>query len=221
MAGESVDTGAADGASALTEEQRISNVVNAAVSSQLKRALPKVLGEALEAHLAPFREATAARQQHVAPAGDGTPEPEWKGRMETLERNLKEERSARAAEKRASLERGAYEALRTELTGKVRPEAVDAAAKLLFHADKSVKVTSDGAVSFVLGDDEYDLKEGVAAYLKTPAAALFVAAPGYNDKRKQASGKVPQRVVAGRTPQQGNVREDPLEKTMRDLGLPD
>jgi hypothetical protein len=141
--------------------------------------------------------------------------------METLERNLKEERSARAAEKRASLERGAYEALRTELTGKVRPEAVDAAAKLLFHADKSVKVTSDGAVSFVLGDDEYDLKEGVAAYLKTPAAALFVAAPGYNDKRKQASGKVPQRVVAGRTPQQGNVREDPLEKTMRDLGLPD
>lgn len=203
---------------AVDADTKLANMVNAAVGSQLKRTL----GSTLEAALAPFREqlagltapkapdAPAARQEGTAKGGV---DPDVARQLNDLQTQLKTEREARKAERTATLHEKAFSALRAELTGKVRPEAIEGAAKLFFHADKRVVVGEDGTASIRLGDEEHDLKTGVARLLKLPEHNFLLPAPGAEKKNPP---KAPQR--PGGAPPRDGQREDPLAKTLRDLG---
>ncbi|WP_437489442.1 hypothetical protein WME75_10705 [Sorangium sp. So ce1014] len=194
------------------DDQRLLNHVNAAVGSQLKRTLPKFLEEALGPHIVSLREQLQPKPEPKAaqPSGD----PEVTRQLEELRAQLRKSEDSRARERQAAREEKAYGELRSELTGKVRPEAVDVVAKLLFHAEKRVTVDNHGHVSFKHGDTDYDLRQGVAEYLQSTESALFRPAPSPGVARK--APVVPARPVSA---SQRGEREDPLAKTLRDLGL--
>jgi hypothetical protein len=190
-------------------DQAMTDTINAAVTAHIKRALGGLPG-LIEAQLAPLREQFAARPAAGAKpdgstlAGDGVA-----GELAALKAQLKSQQDQAASERKAAREANAFQALRTELGGKVRPEALDAAAKLIMHADRRVMVSDDGSVTFKHGDADYGLKEGVAAYLKSPDAALFLPAP--NGTSQRPGQRVPGRPPAGGPP----PNETPMAKTLR------
>jgi len=216
-------TGAPDAATAAAaaEDARFTELLGRVLPGVLGRVLPK----ALEPHL-PRAEAKVEPAKAAPPVtGAGAGGDDVTRQIEELRTALNKERDGRAAERRTQREQAAFGDLRAELVkAGVRPEGVDAAAKLLFHADKHVKVAPDGAATFQLGDQEYpSLAEGVQAWRKTPAAALFLPAPGYGAPGKRPQGpaaRAPQRPMgAPPPPTAGAQREDPLAKTMRELGF--
>lgn len=189
-------------------EQKLANLVNSAVTAQLKRTLGKTIEETLRPHLEGFaalREAAPKQAAVVADKGAGGDE--TTARLASLEGQLKAEREARKSEKAAAYNDRAFTALKSELAGKVRPEAVEPLAKLLFHADKRVKVTADGTPSFVVGDDEHDLAGGVAAYLNSPEAAMWKPAPA--PVKRGPGQRLPERPAGGGGPE----KVDPIAKT--------
>lgn len=205
--------GASDGQDP-SADQKQANLVNAAVSSHLKRILPKVL----EDSLAPLREQLAAFQAPKGPETKAAPsggDSEAFKAIEDLKLQLKKERDTAAKERRLAREEKAFVELRSELTGsgKVRPEAVDTLAKLLFHADKKVRVSDDGQVAFHHADMEYGLREGVAEYLRSKDAAMFVTAPAPGAQSKKAPAMAPRR--PGEVP--AGLKETPMERTKRML----
>jgi hypothetical protein len=186
------------------------DTINAAVSAHLKRHLAGLPGM-IDAAIAPLREQFAARgaapakpEGGTAAAGDGVA-----GELAALKAQLKAQNDQAASERKSAREANAFQSLRTALAGKVRPEAVDAAAKLVFHADKRVQVADDGTITFKHGDADYSLAEGVAAYLKSPDAALFLPAP--NGSAQRPGQRVPARPPAGGPP----PNETPMAKTLR------
>jgi hypothetical protein len=195
---------------------KLGNLVNAAVTAHLKRALPRALEEGVTPLLERFA-ATLPKPASTAPAAAPQPGDELATKVAGLEAALNKERTARHAERRAALEEKAYGALRGALTGKVRPEAVETAARLLFKADGRVKVADDGTATFKHGDDELDLAGGVAAWLKTPDAALFAPPPAPKARVVPGRAPPPARPPGAPTAAAGQ-REDPLQKTLRDLG---
>lgn len=185
------------------------------IAALVRGTIGKVLPTALEAALAPLREQFAPKPEApktpAAGAGGAASDP-LATRLAELEAQLTREREATARERQATREAQAFAELRAELGGKVRPDAVDAVAKLLFHADKNVRVGKDGSVRFHLGDEEYSLADGVGAYLRSPAASLFLPAPGYAQK-KPIPGRPPERPAgAGARP-----AETPEERTRRQI----
>lgn len=199
----------APGAPALDQAQ-----LDAAVSAHIKRALGGLPGM-IDAAIAPLREQFAARGAAPAKPEGGTPAAGdgVAGELAALKAQLKAQNDQAASERKAAREANAFQSLRTALAGKVRPEAVDAAAKLVFHADKRVQVADDGTITFKHGEADYSLAEGVAAYLKSPDAALFLPAPNGSAQRQG------QRVPARPAPTAPMSGEDKLAKTLRDLGL--
>ena len=188
-------------------DQSTVDSINQAVSAHLKRHLAGLPGM-IDAAIAPLREQFTARPAADKPAGvpatDGVA-----GELAALKAQLKAASDQAASERKAAREANAFQALRTELGGKVRPEALDAAAKLIMHADRRVSVGDDGAVTFKHGDAEYGLKEGVAAYLKSSDAALFLPAP--NGSAQRPGQRVPARPAIG-----GDAAtETPMAKTLR------
>lgn len=133
-----------------------------------------------------------------------------------LKAQLKAMQDQSYAERKASRETSAFQALRTELSGKVRPEGVEHVAKLIMFADKRVHVADDGHVTFKVADADYSLAEGVAAYLRTPDVAMFIPAPG--TPARNATRPVT-RPLARPAPTAPVAGEDPLNKTLRDLGF--
>lgn len=176
----------------------------------LKKSLPKYLEEALAPYLERFQ-APAAPKAPAATAA--TPGDETGRRLAELEAELTKTKTERASERQTALEERTFGELRTALTGRVRPDAVDAAAKLLFHAEKAARISGKGKVTYHLGDDEFATpREFVDAYVKSPGAAIFLPPPGYGGaagKRPTTAPKVP--VRGGTAP----LRETPLEKARR------
>lgn len=200
-----------------TDDQKaLGNLVNSAVTSQLKRLLGPAVAEALKPHVDGF--AGIREQLDKLTKGVATPDKSQGGqgqddvakRIAELEKQLNGEREARKAEKASAAKEKAFSALRAELTGKVRPEAVDAAAKLLFHAEGAIHIGEDGTVAFRMGDDEHDLATGVKAWAKSPASALFRPAPGYGEKNP--GGKAPKRPTG---PDGKPLPESPKEREAR------
>jgi hypothetical protein len=148
----------------------------------------------------------AARPAADKPAGTPTGADD----VAQLKAQLKAMQDQSYAERKASREGKAFQDLRSELAGKVRPEGVEWLAKHIMHADKRVQVADDGAITFKHGEADYNLREGVAAYLKSPEAAMFIPAP--NGTAQRPGARVPARTtVTGAPP----ADETPMAKTLR------
>jgi len=100
-----------------------------------------------------------------------------KAEFDKLQRKyaLQEEATQKAI--RTSIEKEAYTELRSKLSDKVKPEAVDAVARLLYHADKKVIVDDDGELSWIDGEDRVDLDSGLKNWMKSREASIFLSAP--------------------------------------------
>lgn len=207
----------------VSDDKKLSNLVNSAVSTHLKRALPKFLEDAITPHMAALKELVAPKPaEPAAPAANaaqttGT-DPAILKQLEDMKAQLKKEQDTRARERQQAREEKAISDVRAALVGKVRPEAVEHLIKVMVH-DRVIQ--TDGAmVTLKIGDDVLDLKEGLQDYLARKEHAIFLPAPGYNQAPK--AGKQPRPVAPPRTGPNGTVqrteREDPLQKTLRDLG---
>jgi hypothetical protein len=180
----------------LSDEQKteIGQIVNAAVTSQLGRALPKALeGLKLGETIAELVK-KAMPEPAPPPDPNKTPDNKPDPKVVALEENLKsiseklkaaDERAAAA--ERKSKEDGARLSLRGALEKHVRPEALDMVSKLLFDAEKRVTFDENGNPLFGIrrapyaGAAEEDavvpLADGVAHWLKSDDAKIFVPPP--------------------------------------------
>lgn len=202
--GQEADNNAADADTAV--DPKLANLVNSAVSSHLKRhmkGLGDQLGAMLDERLGALQPKTAAQQgQQVSAA---SPENETQKEIAQLRQELKTQKQ-RAADKEV------YADVRSLLTGKVRPEAMDTAIKVL-RSDGVIKIDArDGSATFKhaeLGD--VDLAEGLNDWLKGEGA-LF--APQTPAKRSPVRG--PSRAPA-RPTAMNDDNLTPAQKTARDL----
>lgn len=179
--GDGGEGGAGAGAGGAVDEKRLANLANAAVSGHLKRALPKAIAEAL----APFMEQLAARGAPApaggAPAG-GAPAPAGDDKYAALEKKFQESEKARVAERVQGHKSRAYDGVRGALAGKARPDAIEAALKVL-KADDRIGVGEDGTPFIKDGDEELSLEEGVKRFMKSKEGALFAPAPTATARR--------------------------------------
>lgn len=205
-------------------DKKLSNLVNSAVSAHLKRALPKTIEDVITPHMAKFQEVLQAREAPKAapsaPAGSSVgSDPEILKQLDDMKAQLKREQDTRLKERQQAREEKAIADVRAELIGKVRPEAVDHVVKLLAH-DRMIQV--DGAtVSLRVGEDALPLKDGLAEFLARKENAIFLPAPSPNQsspKKPVGLRNVPQRAAPTGGGQRAE-REDPLQKTLKDLGL--
>lgn len=185
-------------------DTKLSNLVNSAVSSHLKRHMKGFgdqLGTMLDERLSAFKPAApAAAPGNAAPAADPMQE------VEKLRGELKAQKM-RAAEKEVFVD------VRSQLVGKVRPEAMDTAIKLL-KADGLIKIDArDSSVKMKhseLGD--LDLSEGLSEWLKGEGS---IFAPSQSARKPPVRGpnRAPVRVSVG------NDTENltPAQKTQRML----
>jgi hypothetical protein len=202
----------------LSDEQKteIGQIVNAAVTSQLGRALPKALeGLKLGETIAELVK-KAMPEPAPPPDPNKTPDNKPDPKVVALEENLKsiseklkaaDERAAAA--ERKSKEDGARLSLRGALEKHVRPEALDMVSKLLFDAEKRVTFDENGNPLFGIrrapyaGAAEEDavvpLADGVAHWLKSDDAKIFVPPPqpGNQGSRGPSQSRGQQRGTGG------------------------
>lgn len=195
----------------LSDEQKteIGQIVNAAVTSQLGRAIPKAL-EGLKLNELIGKAIKEAMPAQPPPSGDPPKNepPKQDPKVALLEENLKaltkkleEADEARKAAEKKSRDDGARLALRGALEKTVRPEALEMATRLLFDADKRITFDDSGNPLFTIrrapyaGAAEEDvavpLADGAQHWLKSDEAKLFLpppsaSAPGSRGPSKQA-----------------------------------
>lgn len=207
------DAGAGGDGGGAADEQRIANMVNAAVSGHLKRVLPKTLSDLLETHIAPIRE-QLTKQGGPAPTqggqGGGAPQggaPAGDDRYAALERKFQESEKARLAERAQGYKARAFDGVRGALAGKARPDAIEAALKVL-KADERIGVREDGSAFILDGDEEVTIEEGVKRFMKSKEGALFAPAPTPSARRTASQKLNPRGAPTERT-------ETPAERSLR------
>lgn len=213
---------------------QIRTIVSGIVSSTLKASLPKVVQEtlssslktALDAELAPIREKlTAAPAMHPdkGKQDDKEKAPEVDPRIADLEKKLakmgEDNRAFRAqaeAERKRARETKAFGDLRQQLTGKVRPDAIDVVADLM-RARGLVAYDDDGNVSMKVRrapmkgmpeeDADLPLSEALPFWLGSKEAQLFLPPPSAPSDGKRAGFNGP----APRSQSNGTARSaDPV-----------
>lgn len=160
-------------------DKKLANMVNSAVTSQLKRHLGK-----FESSLLELKESFGQSKTLEAPSQNekNSKNTDDSQAMREIER-LKNELNAEKARVR---EEKAYTALRNYLSDKVIPERVDVALKL-FKADQKIQFKRDGTPFVKYDSEEFDLEEGAAEWLKSKEAAMFLPAPSMrNASQKEA-----------------------------------
>jgi len=172
--------------SGVLTEARIHEIVNSALAGRDKR-YDKRLAEMLETSLSPFKEQFLEKSQEKSTiASNSVPSNSQSNsevialqkQLELMQKTLKQKEDATALQAKSIREKEAFGQLKTILNGKVRPDAVDHVAKLIFHADKKIKVGEDGSMAYqVDADNEIDVQEGVKQYLKSKDALIFLPAP--------------------------------------------
>lgn len=179
----------------LTSDE-VGQIVNAAVTSHLRRFTEKQLPELLNGALKPLAEKIAA----VPPPSDGGEEDSTKKKskqspeylamqqeMEAMKKALQAEKDRVAAAEKKSREERSYSELRSSLEGKVRPEFLDLVAKHLFVVEGRVETDETGSSLFktthipYTGADPEEirlpLKAGIDQFLKSDTAKPFLPAP--------------------------------------------
>jgi len=201
-----------DHAQHITKEE-LNAAVNSAVTSQLKRTLAKELGSAIEGALAPFKaelekiglariaadaesktEPKQTQDDASKAAAQGkqkSDEPDTKyvaleAKLAKLEADNKRDKEALTRERRSAVEARVHGELRSQLTGKVRPEAVGVVADLI-RARNQLVIDSDGNARIKVRarleaglpeeDHELSLEDGLPHFLKSKEAALFMPPP--------------------------------------------
>jgi hypothetical protein len=222
------------GASGDTLDQTMVNAINAAVGSHMKRGASKQeeliqarISAALEPHAQQLSQLQELLKKATEPkpaaskSGPSAEDLEWQKKFEAqqaamsdFEKQLKREREARSQERRDALAERAYGTARGHLAELgIRPEGMDHVLKVL-KVDNAIRVGDDGRISFALGDDSYDLKEGLAMWAKSPAAAFFMPPPTVKQTSKTAAGPVIKR-PAGASPQEKPPTESASQKAER------
>lgn len=186
-----VDSGGGDNG----DQTDVTAIVNSAVTSQLKRLLPKAIGEAIGGLKLDEQIAVAIEKLKPAPEQ----EPEKKGeseiekRLAALTSKLEAETKARREAEQRSVEAdekrrfdGAKVALRNSLQPKVKPELLDVLTDNLALSGR-LKLTDEGATLRVKhspykGEPESDLDlplaDAVTAFLASNESKPFLPAPG-------------------------------------------
>lgn len=179
---------------AYVKAEDIGNIVNAAVSSHLKRSLAGAIESALKPALEQFKASMTP-----APAGEETSDEKKKGKqspemlamakqIEDMQKALVAEKERTAAAEKKQREDRAFSELRSSLEGKVRPELLDMVAKHLFVVEGRVQVDDQGNSLFkgsrlpyqgATEAEEYTLplRSGIEDFLKSDAAKPFLPAP--------------------------------------------
>lgn len=203
--GQETDTNATEQEAAV--DPKLANLVNAAVSSQLKRhmkGLGDSFGSMLDEKLSALGVKPAQTPAQAAQGDKSAPDP--MAEVEKLRGELK-------AQKMRAAEKEVFADVRSILTGKVRPEAMDTAVKLL-KADGLIKIdVRDGSATIKhpeLGD--LDLNEGIAEWLKGEGA---IFAPVAGSKKPPVRG--PNRAPVRPTSAANDENLTPAQKTARDL----
>lgn len=185
------DDGADDKVTITSAE--LSQLVNSAVTAQLKRAFTKELAPAIQAAMAPLKQELDALKQKDGDAAQAQPNGKKNPEMLALEQRLEQMQAAlqkaedeKTAERKAAREDRAFSELVSSLTGKVRPGTETMVAKLLKADGKLIVDEEAGAVLRVRGsrvkgmpEEDLDLPivDGVAHYLKTKDAQIFLPSP--------------------------------------------
>lgn len=187
-------------------DPKIGNAINAAVSSHLKRHM-KGLGDQFGTMLDERLAALSQKKETPAPAVE-KPAADPMQEVEKLRGELK-------AQKMRAAEKEVYADIRSHLTNKVRPEAMDMAIKVL-KADGLVKIDSrDGTATFKSQDlGDVELAEGLEEWLKGEGA---IFAPTAQAKKPRVTGpaRAPIRPGPGAVGQEENLT--PAQKTARAL----
>ena len=169
----------------------LGQMVNAAVTAQLKRGLSKVTDDFKKELATQLAALKPSKEEHEETKKSSKQDPE----LAALQRSLAETQAAmKASEERAVAaekqrrEDKAFADLRTHLSTQLKPEMVDIAAEHLFYARKRVEFDENGNPLFKAkrspggGLPEEDillpLAEGVNAFVKSKEAAPFLPAPG-------------------------------------------
>ncbi len=204
--------------------------LNSAITGHLKRAEAKQ-ADTLKALLAsefakltppkadPVVE-TDSKAKPVAPEMAALQE-----QLKTLQTTMQAERSrAEAAEQKQRNDK-AFIDLKAALGKTVRPELLDIAAENLFHAKRRVEFDEAGNALFKtirqtpgFADDEVlmPLADGVASFLKSKEAAVYLPAPGGASPNTAARGsRIPQVSAAPLQQQYTSPANTDEEKVMR------
>lgn len=165
----------------------VAAIVNAAVTSHLKRFTEKQLPSLFESALKPLHEKLQAPQ---APAKeDSKKSPEYAAleqKLAELQRQNAEAASRVAAAEKKQREDRAFGELKSTLQGKVNPDFLDVVSSHLFQVQRVVDFEEDGTPVFAMkrktayGDEDLRLpiRDGVEQWLKSDAAKPFIPAPG-------------------------------------------
>jgi len=191
-------------------DAKLANLVNSAVTSQLKRHMKgfnDTLGSMLDEKLSAFKPTEPAKPSPGKVSSDIDPNAE----VEQLRNELKSQRDELKAQKIRGFEKEVFADVRSLLAGKVRPEAMDTAIKLL-RADGSIKIDArDGTATMKTADGVVDLSDGIAAWLSGEGALLAVPAMA---KKPLVRGphRAPPRPIGA-----GNEALSPAQKTAQQL----
>ena len=204
-AGADVDTETGDEGG--ETDPKLVKLVNQAVTGQLKRAMrghADTLSSLLDEKLAALKPngtgaAPEAKDRTKDKSSDGAPAANEE--LEQLRAEMAAQKKKLADQELRALEKEAYADVKAQLQGKVRPEALDMAVKLL-RADGAIKLdVKKGTYAFKGPEGELlDIEEGIAEWLKGDGA-LFVLqqpAPGARPKPKlSAPVRAPARLGGG------------------------
>ena len=194
-------------------DTKLANLVNSAVTSQLKRHMKNLgdsFGSMLDERLASLN--LGKKEEPKPSKGEEAKDTNEKesaamSEIEKLRGELKAEK-ARAAEKEV------FADIRALLVGKVRPEALDMAIKVL-KADGLVKINArDGSVKLKSAEGDVELADGLEEWLKSDGA-IFAPVPQAKPKpRITGPTKAPSRPASGGSGDEGLT---PAQKALRAL----
>jgi hypothetical protein len=219
---DSSGSGGGDPPKVLTEED-VGRIVNAAVTSQLKRAIGPAIAEGMKsvdwaATVKPLFESFVAdlpEDDHSDGAPDNgapsKPDPKiaaLEAKISDLTTKLTEDAAKLEKAQREARDKDAMAALKSALASHVKPEALDMAAQLLFTAQKRVTVDEQGNPLFMVRKAVYaggaeeevpmPLADGVQHWIKSNDGKFFAPPPsGGSGGTDPARGGAPRRVSTG------------------------
>lgn len=182
----------------------VTAMITGAVERNRKATLGEV-GKLFEGFKTGLPDLLAPLIKQIAPAHqepNSSNEPKVDPRLAVFEAKLAEatktidsERAARVAAEGKARDDKAFSDLRTALGPHVRPEALDQAARLLFHADKRVTFDEDGRAQLMVrrsinGIDEdaaMPLSDGAQFWAKSKEGAIFAPPPTSHDEGKRGA----------------------------------
>jgi hypothetical protein len=188
-------------------EDKLNAQINAAITGHMKRAEKKNSEDmtALKQFFADqLKTLTPATPEKPEKEGKAAPDPAlaaMRAQFEAMQASLAEANAKRERAESKQREDRAYSDLRDSLKAKVRPDLLDVVSQNLFHANKRVEFDADGTALFKVrkapghGMPEEDvlmpLADGVANWLSSKEAAVFLPAPGPTQTQVQRGARMP------------------------------